>query len=162
MMDEKQPKRILSLDVHPLSFGFVVIQGSDQVLDWGARCFRHGVNAVKVPMRRKLARLIEDHRPEVLVVGAPRPEGTHRLRAIVKVALGHHLPLRMVGQPELKRVFLGSNKNMDDIARAVGQALPQLLPFIPPKRRCWKPEHYRMSVFKAAAAALTYLSRRRE
>ena len=49
-----------------------------------------------------------------------------------------------------------------DIARAVGQALPQLLPFIPPKRRCWKPEHYRMSVFKAAAAALTYLSRRRE
>jgi len=76
-MKTSHPKRILALDVHPLSFGFAVLEGHDHLLDWGVRSFRHGVNAVKVPMSRKLASLFDEYHPDALLVKGT-PNGTAR------------------------------------------------------------------------------------
>src|SRR5437867_2963900 len=52
-MLEPNQERILCLDIRPRSFAFVAFEGPRVVLDWGARSFRRGVNAVRVPLRIK-------------------------------------------------------------------------------------------------------------
>jgi hypothetical protein len=56
MSDHSIQKRVLALDVHPRSFGYVVFEGPNRLLDWGVRSFRFGVNAVKRPVGAKVAR----------------------------------------------------------------------------------------------------------
>ncbi len=65
-------KRIIALDVRPRSFGFAVFEGPNELLDFGARSFRKGVNAVLVPPEEKLAALFNDFDPTAVVLGRGR------------------------------------------------------------------------------------------
>ena len=56
------------------------------------------------------------------------------------------------------RTFLANTKH--EIAHAVAQQLPELAPWLPPYRRPWMSEDYRMAIFDAAALALTYFHSR--
>jgi hypothetical protein len=49
MTGQSSEKRVLALDVHPRSFGFVVFEGPNRIHDWGVKSFRRGVNAAKIP-----------------------------------------------------------------------------------------------------------------
>jgi hypothetical protein len=62
MTDQSKEKRVLALDVHPRSFGFVEFEGPNRMLDWGVRSFRPGVNAVKIPAATKFLALLDDIR----------------------------------------------------------------------------------------------------
>lgn len=64
-MEEIDEQRIIALDVRPRSFAFVVFEDSRQLLDWGARNVRGGVNAVRVPLGPKIARLLDEYAPDV-------------------------------------------------------------------------------------------------
>jgi hypothetical protein len=150
-------ERVLALDVHPLSFGFTVFEGPDHLIDWGVRSFRRGVNAVKVPMRTRLALLINEYRPGILLV-VRRTGDSLRPDVIAKVATAHRVRIRALSPDSVKKVFPDSH-NKDGIALAVARRLPALSPYIPPKRKPWKPEHYRMSVFAAAAIGLSHFDR---
>jgi hypothetical protein len=134
-MKTSRPKRILALDVHPLSIGFAVLEGPDRLLDWGVRSFRHGVNAVKVPMSRKLACLIDEYQPDALLVKGT-PNGTaRRVKMIAKVAAMHHLPVRAVSGDSIKRAFPQSTQNKHQMAQAVADHFPLLSSYVPPKRK---------------------------
>ena len=71
MTPHDKPKRILALDVRPRSVGYVVFEGRDRLLDWGVHSFRNGVNAVRIPLGTKIATLLEDFRPVVVVAQKP-------------------------------------------------------------------------------------------
>jgi len=158
-MNQHFPKRILALDVHPLSFGFAVFDGPDRLLDWGVRSFRHGVNEVKVPMTRKLAFLIEEYRPRVVLVKPPSTGTLRRMNMVGKLAAAYHLPVRVGSAHSIKSTFPQSN-NKDQLALAVAERIPALSLYLPPRRKPWKAEHYRMSVFEAVALGLSYFARR--
>jgi hypothetical protein len=157
-MKTSHPKRILALDVHPLSFGFVVLEGHDHLLDWGVRSFRHGVNAVKVPISLKLARLLDEYQPSVLLVKKPAHGLARRMRMIATLAVAHHIQLRTISGESIKRAFPQPTPNKHQMAQAVADHFPLLSSYVPPKRKPWKGEHYRTSVFEAAALGLTYFS----
>jgi hypothetical protein len=71
MNNTTDPKRVLALDVRPRSFGYVVIEGPTLLLDWGVQSFRHGRNAVRIPLATKIAALLEDFQPAVVVTKEP-------------------------------------------------------------------------------------------
>src|SRR5438132_1955836 len=83
-------KRVLALDVHPLCFGFVLTEGPDELIDWGVRSFRHGTNTVKTPMSKRLASLIDEYRPNTLLVRTPRDGNSRRAKLIAKLAAARH------------------------------------------------------------------------
>jgi hypothetical protein len=60
MTDQSNKKRIVALDVHPQSFGFIVFEGPNQMLDWSVRSFRSGANAVKIPVATKFLALLDE------------------------------------------------------------------------------------------------------
>jgi len=47
-MRRKGPIRILALDLHPRSFGYVVVENSSRLLDWGVCSYRRKHGAADV------------------------------------------------------------------------------------------------------------------
>jgi hypothetical protein len=60
----------------------------------------------------------------------------------------------------VKKAFPGHERNKDEIASVLGERFPELAPRVPPRRRAWQSEDYRMSIFDAAALGVAYFDRR--
>jgi len=160
-MAQAYEQRILAIDLHQRSFGFVVFEGSQLILDWGARSFRGGVNKVRVPFRAKLAILLEGYVPDAIVLERPRTARLARIigkiRAEAKI---HKIAVRLVSPKAIEQTFLGRNDNKDQIASVIAERFPELLFVLPPKRRPWQSEDYRMSIFDAAAVGIASFGRK--
>ncbi len=150
-------KRVLALDPRPRSVGFAVFQGPGDLLDWGKRSFRGGVNAVRVPLGPKIARLFDQYLPEVVVA---KQSKTGRLQAIMdeikRQANMQKVSVRLLSDEMLARAFAGTNDNKQQIASRITEQFPELLSILPPKRKLWQSEDYRMSIFDAAAVGIAY------
>src|SRR5207253_5296951 len=110
-MEELDQQRILALDVRPRSFSFVVFEDSRQLLDWGARSFRGGVNAVRVPLAPKVAKLLDEYAPEVLILKDPQIKTVKQImRVIRKQARAHKIPVRVLSPRVLQETFAGHNR----------------------------------------------------
>ena len=161
-MLEPYQQRILCLDIRPRSFAFVAFEGPKSVLDWGARSFRRGVNAVRVPLGLKIARLLDEYAPCALVLERPRTSKHLRIvAAIRKQAKTQKIPIRLLSAKTIDAAFSGSNDNKDQIASVLAARFPDLLSVLPPKRRAWQSEDYRMSIFDAAALGTAYFQQKR-
>ncbi len=149
---------ILALDVHPLSFGFAVFESPDHLMDWGVRSFRKGVNSVKVPMSERVALLMNEYRPGIILVLTTNRKASLSLRRIAKVASASNVRMHSFPRSSVHKGFPDSH-NKHGLALAVASRLPGLSPYVPPKRKAWKPEHYRTSIFAAAAIGLLHFDR---
>jgi hypothetical protein len=156
-------KRIIAFDVHPRGFSFAVFEGPGELLDCGARSFRKGTNAVRVPPQTKLAALFDDFDPTAVLLDDQvlhRNNGTSRIgEALQKVAREHGISLEFVARDAVKQSLAGCDLNKHEIASALAQRFPILAWKLPPKRKCWQSEDYRTSIFDAAALGIAYLSR---
>jgi len=151
--------RILALNIHPRRFGFVVFEGPARTLDWGARSTRGKTGATRVPLGQKIAKLIVEYAPEAIVLTEPNTDKSRRsVDKILKYVRMHNIRTRMLSSKAVKRVFAGRNDNKDQIASAVAEQFPELLSILPPKRRPWQSEDYRMTIFDAAAVGIAYFA----
>src|SRR5437867_1015587 len=161
-MSDSELQSILAFDLRPRSFAFAVFEGRRDLLDWGKRSFRGGVNAVRVPLGPKVARLFDQYFPEVVVFKRPK---TEKLQATVNEiksqANAQRIPVRPLSEKILARAFVGANENKQQIASRITEQFPELLSILPPKRKLWQSEDYRMSIFDAAAVGIAYLHARR-
>jgi hypothetical protein len=151
MTDQTNEKLVLALDVHPQSFGFVVFEGPNQILDWGVRSFRTGVNAVKIPAATRFLALLDEFRPSAVVIGE---------RLARKTAKQAKIPVRCISRGDVNRAFVGFESNKYEVASALAQQFPDLAVRLPPRRKCWQSEDYRMGIFDAAALGVAYFVRR--
>lgn len=155
-------KRIIAFDIHPSHFGYVVFEGPKELLDWGVRSFRGGVNAVRGPAAEKFGVLLDDFAPSAVVV-EKRAAYTKKLSKLVTIAQReaekHRIPVRRVTRRMVKRSFVGHDRNKDEIAAVLGQRFPELASRVPPRRKIWMSEDYRMSIFDAVALGVAYFDR---
>ena len=155
---------MLALDVHPQSFGFVVFEGPNQILDWGVRSFRTGVNAVKIPAATRFLALLDEFRPSAVVIGERLARKTAKqakmLATIRRQARYRGIPVRCISRGDVNRAFVGFESNKYEVASALAQQFPDLAVRLPPRRKCWQSEDYRMGIFDAAALGVAYFVRR--
>ena len=158
-----QPTRILALDVHPRSFGYVVVEGPDNLLDWGVRSHRHKGNSADVLIWKRLKPLLELWRPSILVLCSgpsmtqrPRKRRDRLLKRIATEAKNHQIGVRIFrkrpGADQGERLTKYEN------ARRVAEQFSVLQWKMPPKRKPWESEDYRMSIFTAATLAIAQLN----
>jgi len=163
MTDQSKVKRVLALDVHPRSFGFVVFEGPNRMVDWGVRSFRTGVNAVKIPAATKFLALLDEFRPSAVLIGERLARGTAKqtqmLTTIKRRARSRGIPLRSLSRRDVNRAFVGFESNKYEVASALARQFPDLALRLPPRRKCWQSEDYRMGIFDAAALGVAYFSR---
>ena len=151
--------RILALDLHPRSFGYVVIESPTKLLDWGVCSSRQKGAVSDVLIRKRLRRLLELWRPAVLVfntLSSVTPKSNHRskrfLKQIETEARKHRIPVRILEDNPVGSQ--GESLTKYENARRVAEHFPVLTRELPPKRRAWESEHYRMSVFTAQALSV--------
>src|SRR5258708_3724101 len=159
-------KRVLALDLRPRSFGFVVFEGPDQLLDWGVKIFRD-LGGHEVPARERLALLLHEFDPAIVLLKSSvwtqqstKPQLTSILDAIRREGKDR-IAVRLISPQRIRRLFPLDLRNKDDLASRVAARFPDLAWKLPPRRKCWNREHYRMSIFDAAALGTAYFEKTR-
>jgi hypothetical protein len=62
----------------------------------------------------------------------------------------------------VNRAFVGFESNKYEVASALAKQFPALASRLPPKRKIWQSEDYRMGIFDAAALGVAYFVRYRK
>jgi len=157
-MNTSISRRILAFDVRARRFGFAVFERPAELLDWGVKSFRLGVNAVKIPAWQKVAALLSEFRPSIVVIReSPARESAWLAGMIMTLAKERNVAVRMVSASALQKRFPGHGANKHGIAVALSVRFPELADRVPPRRKPWQSEDYRMSIFDAAALGFGYI-----
>jgi hypothetical protein len=158
-------KRVLALDVRSRNFGFVVFEGPNEILDWGVKSFRSGGNAVKTPAATKLLSLFDEFAPSAVVIReratGKRTKKPKLLSIIERQVRNRRIPVRFITPRDVNRAFVGFESNKYEVASALAKQFPGLASRLPPKRKCWQSEDYRMGIFDAAAVGVAYFVRQK-
>jgi hypothetical protein len=81
--------------------------------------------------------------------------------AIRKQAKLQRIPIRLLTAKAIDAASSGSNDNKHQIASTLAARFPDLISVLPPKRKAWQSEDYRMSIFDAAALGTAYFEQKR-
>jgi RNase H-fold protein (predicted Holliday junction resolvase) len=159
-------KRILAIDPAGRGFGFAVFEGPDHLVDWGVRGAKARNHTQAIA---HLEELVDYYGPDVIVTQKIDNPEVHRgfrarafLREALKVSAAYQVPVRTITSRDLVRAFsdLGY-PTKHKIATRIGELFPELAPRVPPFRKPWMSEDYRMAIFDAVAFGLTYFRRGR-
>jgi Holliday junction resolvasome RuvABC endonuclease subunit len=150
---------ILALTPSARGIGFAVLEGHDQLHDWGVKSGKGDKNKVAIKCVKEL---IASNRPEVIVLpdmkNARRDPRIKALnRQIIAVAKAHRVSVALFSDAQVKKVLLAECKGTrHDLAEMVAKRFPDQLTFhLPPKRDIYKSEDSRIDFFYAVALALT-------
>jgi hypothetical protein len=154
----------LVLAIHPITngFGYVLMTSPLSPVDFGVKSIRR--NEKNAESLKAVAALVETHNPEVLVLEDPTAPGSQRkprirrlVDAIVAYAQNEVLDLRVLSRDQVRECFKSvSARTRQEIAVSIAHRVPALKRFLPPPRKRWNSESSNMSIFAAAALALTY------
>ena len=155
-----QNQRILAIAPSTRGFGFAVLEGRDTLVDWGIKSVKGDKNSQCLA---KVRELIGDYPPDVIVLEDTSAKDSRRgprIRALTKeiiaLALSSKVKVELLTQKQIRKNFFTDGKGTKDaLAEIVAQRFSEELgDRLPPKRRPWMSEDYRMNIFDAVALAL--------
>ena len=162
MASKSTASRILAIDLRSERFGFAVFEGPSRLIDWGV-CL-YGLSGASTAAKNRLAPLLKQFRPSTIVVGIALREkalgryGVRRiLTSIRREALAYDTPVQVIEKSHVRTVFRSFHaKTKHEVAITVAQLFPELHWKLPPKRKLWQKEHYRIAIFQAVAVGYVY------
>jgi RNase H-fold protein (predicted Holliday junction resolvase) len=155
----KQCRSVLAIAPSRRGFGFAVLEGTEELIDWGVREIRREKNAECL---KRIAIFIERYRPDVIVIEDYQDKESRRCARIKKLledvaalALSKKVRLKKISRSAVRRKLPQSRAfNKHQIARQIGQQFPELEALVPPVRKPWMDQDARMSIFDALTLAL--------
>jgi Holliday junction resolvasome RuvABC endonuclease subunit len=163
-------ERVLAIDPFSRGFGLAVLEGEEELIDWGLKSVRSTVANKNAWCIKQVGYLITQYEPSVIVLENVNGKGSRRgmrVKRLIKqtVALTSKSGLKIykVSRSEILKVFAESGAfNKHQIAIQIAKRFPELAPRLPPARKPWKSEDERMSIFDAMAFALAFFYFERE
>jgi hypothetical protein len=152
--------RILAITPSTRGFGYAVLEGHKELVDWGVKSVEGDKNAGAI---EKAEEMIFHYNPQVLVLEDTAIKGSRRaarIQAITKrlvaLAEGHNIKVALFSQKQVRRIFFADEYGTKHaLAEIIAKRYPEELGFrLPPKRRPWMSEDSRMDIFEAVALAL--------
>jgi len=161
-MKKTLPKypRILSIAPSTRGFGFAVLEGLDTLVDWGVKSVTGDKNHGSI---KKVQELIAHYEPEVMVLQDTSIKHSRRAariralsRKIIALAATRKVSVALFSHEQIRRVFFADGQGTKHaLAEILAKRFPEELGSrLPPKRRPWKSEDYRMDIFDAVALVL--------
>ncbi len=109
---------------------------------------------------------LDEFRPSAVLIGeritSRSAKQTKMLASIKRQARSRRIPVRCISRRDVNRAFVGFESNKYEVASALARQFPDLALRLPPKRKCWQSEDYRMGIFDAAALGVAYFTRSRQ
>jgi Holliday junction resolvasome RuvABC endonuclease subunit len=154
------PKTRIVLGLHPSSrgFGWALFEDVFSLLDWGTVDIRRDKNALALD---RIELLLDRHQPTIVAMERHDVRRSGRIRRLY-VAVAEHAAIRDIGVRCYSRAEISGSRHLkgartrDEVAAAVADCLSVLRPRLPKPRPIWVGERSGMSLFCAAACALTY------
>ena len=141
--------RVLAIAVATGKIGHVLLMG-DRLLDWG---LSRKASSSTTTAAEHTQRLINELKPDVVVtekIGTETRKGSKTGELIATVAeIASHNYLLDVSVERIQRF-----KDKYEEAKAIAEHFPELLPWVPRKRRLWEPEPRNTIYFEAMVLAL--------
>lgn len=156
-----QEKRILAIDPTNRSFGFAVMEGPDLLIDWGVKDVKDNDNYRYL---RKVADLIDFYQPNALVLEDVSGKGSRRggrvkelIQETAILALNKKMSISHISRLTVKKFFeqFGATTK-HQIAKEIARQFSELNHRLPPYRKPWMSEDYRMGIFDSVAFALAF------
>ena len=163
----KKRIRVLSIAPTNLGFGYFVMEGPNEILAFGTKEIRGKKKNQQALSRAK--KLIGQWQPQVLTlqnVCVAEARRVDRIKSllddIAQTAETSGLKVVAFSGKQLRKSLLNDpNGTKHQMATEIAKQFPDALAEkLPPKRRAWDVEHWRMGMFDAAALALTFWRRR--
>ena len=156
--------RVVAIDPGGQRFGFAVLEGRDQLIDWGLRKFPGGRTARGM---RRVVEVVDLYDPDVIVIEdvsskhAGRSPRTRRLvKAVVELGARLGIPTHSFSRSGIRATFLQSGAfSKEEISAVIVKRFPILALRLPPIRKPWMHEDHRVNIFEATALALTFFDR---
>src|ERR1035437_1954015 len=154
-MNKVSPKypRILAITPSTKGFGYAMLEGHKTLVDWGVRSVEGDKNAGSI---KKVEELIAHYNPQAMVLEDTGIKGSRRspriqalTQRLVAVAEGRTIKVMLFSQKHIRRVFFGDwGGTKHALAEIIAERFSEELGFrLPPKRRAWMSEDYRMGMF---------------
>jgi hypothetical protein len=152
--------RVVAFDPTTRGFAYAVLEGSDNLIDWG---LVHVLIRSDANILSRVEHILDRSLPDLLVVEDGR--GTRRraraqriISGIEQIAKRRMLSIVRVSRSHVREV-LKPARTKHDIALALASIFPELGPRLPRPRKPWMSEDERMNIFDAVSLALTALSK---
>jgi hypothetical protein len=154
------PARILALDLRPRRFGYVVLEGPNNLLDWGVRSCRRKGKPSDVLIQGRLRPLLGLWKPTVLLIRGARQLSSRQqllreglLKGVVAEAKAYRVCVQLLKSAEERAEKLTNYERALEAAKR----FPAVAERLPLKRKPWESEHYSMSIFEALQIAAAYV-----
>lgn len=157
-------ERALGISPNDRGFGYVVLEGPTRLVDWK-------VKRVPRPKNQKTIEALDEllglYMPSYLILDAPddlaSPRG-HRIKGLLRDLANCAADRGVIPVPVPRQVVADLFEPMEastrrEVAELLTVQFPELLPYLPPRRRLWDSESRAMSVFNAAAMVLAFYDR---
>lgn len=153
--------RILSIDPTSKGFGFAVLEGHGRLVDWGVKEVRDNNNE---RCFKKIMELIDLYQPDGIVVEDYSGKGSRRCRRVQRLikdftslALELNIKIYRYSRATVREAFSQSDAyTKHEIAATIANKFPELSVRLPPERKCYMPEDYRMAIFDAMSFAVAF------
>jgi len=151
--------RILAIAPCSTGFGYALLEG-EALVEWGVRSVKGDKNSGSVA---KVEELMFRYEPEVVVLEDTGAEGSRRSprirelsQRIFAMSLARKVPVAWFRREQIMRFCFGNGKGTkQEMAQIVAKSFPdELGTRVPPARRTWKSQDYRIDMFDAVALAL--------
>lgn len=152
-MSASNNTRILAIDPASRGFGYALLEGGAELIDWGVAGAHNG------DVASRFAALVRRYTPEMVVLpdivaGESRHTHARATASLLKrLCDKSNLRCRLIARKRVRSVF-ETKRTKHDIASEIAHAFPELASRLPGPRRPWMSEDYRTSIFDAAALAL--------
>ncbi len=153
--------RVLAVDPTSRGFGYAVLEGSTDLIDWGVT---EGPKADNAWVVVHVTELIGRYSPDWLIREDTKAGGARRRTRVQELLVQLSLHARRDGthvarisRNQVKRMFRSAEAtNKEQIADAIVGHFEELRISRPPVRKTWMNEDPRMAIFDAVAFALAY------
>jgi Holliday junction resolvasome RuvABC endonuclease subunit len=159
----KKTLRVLAIRPYTKGFGFALLEGPEQIIDFGLKIVRRkqDKNAENL---RKIVVILDWYKPDILVVEDYKAKDCRRwlrvsalLHDIVMLASERKVKARKVTRRLVRRAFAPYGAvTKHQIAVEIAKLFHELESYVPRFRKPWMTEDERMSIFDAVALALTF------
>lgn len=158
------PWRVLAIDPTRRGFGFIILEGARDVVDWGVRSGRAASIEREQHLLAKVNDLLQQYRPHILILEDTSASESRRcgrmillIETISNLSIWRKITVRQISISKVRKIFKAFGaQGKYEIACVIALQLPEIASWLPKPRKPWTGEHYRMAVFNAAALALAY------
>lgn len=166
-VDDGVTLRLLSIEVRPQRFGFVVLDGT-RLLEWGVRGCQPAGESLGIVAGKRLDAVIDLYRPALVLIRkrslklSPRAQsGSAAITEAIRSRCGHRsTELRWIAAETVRAFFADQGAaTKHAVASLLAEWFEELIWKVPPKRKPWQSERYNTLMFDALATAIAFLGR---